>query len=322
MLTTLENTIASITAGQRLILAADESLLAKLPKGNWIGGTIPYFMDEKGGIMDKSRIFVTEVPKEIEEIRIKAYDQNALSGIPKDAFENGVSFIIIPATSQSHIRYAQNAPDYPDFFLHPIIGWISGVHLDDLGKIKPKVFNGMDGSSHDDAAIVLHGKLPSSMNANIGVVNVFEQGSGDVLTFEHQGFTVKDCFVNGSRKNFATYVKEKNIDTRLPLVADYSGSLINISIQTVKSDSVDLYAPVFSGVRYRFAKVIDSYMKRFGEALPKNVTPAFTCNCILNYLYSELEGKETKGMYGPITFGEIAYQLVNQTLVYLEIQKK
>ena len=322
MLTTLENTVASIKSGQRLILAADESLLAKLPKGNWIGGTIPYFMDEKGGIMDRDRIFVTEVPKEIEEIRIKAYDQNALSGIPKDAFENGVSFIIIPATSQCHIRYAQNAPDYPDFFLHPIIGWISGVHLDDLGKTKPKVFNGVDGSSYEDAAIVLHGKLPENLYANIGVVNVFEQGSDDVLTFEHEGFTVKDCFVNGTKKNFAAYIKEQKIDTRLPLVADYSGALINISIQTVKSDSVDLYAPVFSGVRYQFAKELDSYMNQFDDALPKNANPSFTCNCILNYLYSELEGKETKGMYGPITFGEIAYQLVNQTLVYLEIQKK
>jgi hypothetical protein len=33
-----------------------------------------------------------------------------------------------------------------------------------------------------------------------------------------------------------------------------------------------------------------------------------------------LEGKVVEKMSGPITFGEIAYQLVNQTLVYLEIQ--
>jgi hypothetical protein len=46
----------------------------------------------------------------------------------------------------------------------------------------------------------------------------------------------------------------------------------------------------------------------------------FACNCILNFLYSGLEGKITEGMYGPITFGEIAFQLLNQTLVYLDVK--
>ncbi len=45
----------------------------------------------------------------------------------------------------------------------------------------------------------------------------------------------------------------------------------------------------------------------------------FSCNCILNFVYSNLEGLKTGQMVGPITFGEVAYQLVNQTLVYLTI---
>ena len=48
-----------------------------------------------------------------------------------------------------------------------------------------------------------------------------------------------------------------------------------------------------------------------------NENIAFSCNCILNYLYSELEGKQTGPITGPITFGEVAYQLLNQTMVYL-----
>jgi hypothetical protein len=32
-----------------------------------------------------------------------------------------------------------------------------------------------------------------------------------------------------------------------------------------------------------------------------------------------LESKKTNHFVGPITFGEIAYQLLNQTLVYLEV---
>ena len=42
-------------------------------------------------------------------------------------------------------------------------------------------------------------------------------------------------------------------------------------------------------------------------------------NCILNYLYCELEGRKIPPYYGPVTFGEVAYQLMNQTLVYCEI---
>jgi hypothetical protein len=44
-----------------------------------------------------------------------------------------------------------------------------------------------------------------------------------------------------------------------------------------------------------------------------------SCNCILNFLCGELEGKDLGAFYGPITLGEIAYQLLTQTLVYLQI---
>ena len=38
---------SKITHGERLLLAGDESLLKVLPAGNWIGGSIPYFMTER-----------------------------------------------------------------------------------------------------------------------------------------------------------------------------------------------------------------------------------------------------------------------------------
>ena len=44
-----------------------------------------------------------------------------------------------------------------------------------------------------------------------------------------------------------------------------------------------------------------------------------SCNCILNHLCSELEGKKTGEITGPVTFGEVAYQLFNQTMVYLTV---
>ena len=38
-----------IEGGQPLLLAGDEALLQALPLGDWIGGTIPYFMTAQGG---------------------------------------------------------------------------------------------------------------------------------------------------------------------------------------------------------------------------------------------------------------------------------
>ena len=110
---------------------------------------------------------------------------------------------------------------------------------------------------------------------------------------------------------------------RLPLVADYCGALVNVSIKAVDraSGRVELYAPVFPGLDYRIAAPVDDYVASFHQALPGQ-TPeiAFSCNCILNYLHSGLEGKRTGDLVGPFTFGEIGYQLLNQTLVYLTVR--
>ena len=51
-----------IERGKRLIVAGEEDILKRLPPGNWIGGTIPYFMTEKGGALLKDKIYVTDCP--------------------------------------------------------------------------------------------------------------------------------------------------------------------------------------------------------------------------------------------------------------------
>ena len=109
---------------------------------------------------------------------------------------------------------------------------------------------------------------------------------------------------------------------RLPLVADLSGEMINVSFQSVDdaSRSVRFYAPVLAGIEYRQAAPLDDYHDALLAHVAANpVTPAFSCNCILNYLYAGLAGDRPLSITGPATFGEIAYVLLNQTLVYLEL---
>lgn len=39
-------------------------------------------------------------------------------------------------------------------------------------------------------------------------------------------------------------------------------------------------------------------------------------------MYAHLEGKKTGAIKGPMTFGEIAYILLNQTMVYLTFEER
>lgn len=324
MLLTVDEVIKKIDVGNPLLLAGDEAVLKQLPKGNWIGGTIPYFMDVAGGVFTKDKIYVTFLPEYITDGQVKWYAEAELSNIPQDAAENGFSVVIMPATSPAHVSYAHNAPSYPDIFLKPIIGWISGVALEDVGHVSPKVFNGVEGECSADKAIVMHLTLPADKIAEIGIVNIFSQGEGDVITFENDGFRMQDCRINGEKRNFAEYLIENNIDSRYPLVANYCGAMVNVSFQHIdeKNRMVNLYAPVFRAVEYKIAAPVRDYVKAFESAVPGDLmTPSFSCNCILNYLYSELEGKKTGTLMGPITFGEVAYQLLNQTLVYMSIKE-
>ena len=319
----IEDVIARINKGEFLILAADESLLNKLPNGNWIGGTIPYFMDEDGGTFTKDEIFVDDLPEFVKNVKIKFYDEENIPRIAEDSFENGYTVLIIPGFSELHISFAEKSNQYKDIFLNPLVGWVAGIDLADLGRVKPKVFNGLEGESSTTKSAVMHVELPHNKIPTLDIVNLFEQGNGEVITFPEAGFKVKDCLINGERKNFAEYLTASKIDTRLPLVADYCGAMINTSFSNIDKQNklVSFYAPVFKDVEYKIAKPIKNYVSTFIQQVSRlSIQPVFSCNCILNYLYSELEGKKTANITGPMTFGEIAYQLLNQTMVYLNIE--
>lgn len=315
-----------ISQGDYMIISGDEKVLASLPSGNWIAGTIPYFMtEEEGGKVDQDKLYVNIISglPANSSPRLTLYDTNTISRIAQEAPENGFTILILPASSDVHLKYAENAPDFPNMFFSPIIGWISGVHLDELGSRTAKVgFGPAGGMLSDTQAAAMHVPLPEHQVAHIKTINLFEQGAGSTIKFDENGFVVKKCTVDGTEWNLAQYIKEHSIDTRLPLVADYSGVMVNVSIQEVADDVVNLYAPVFAGVEYRFAKPVSDYVAEFNKALPAGDSEniGFSCNCILNFLYSELEGKKTGKLIGPMTFGEVAYQLLNQTLVYLTLE--
>src|SRR2546426_12079558 len=61
-------------------VAGDERLLARLPRGNWVGGTIPYLMtDEEGGLTTRDSLMVQElVTDQRAAPKISVYDKQTI----------------------------------------------------------------------------------------------------------------------------------------------------------------------------------------------------------------------------------------------------
>jgi len=203
-----------------------------------------------------------------------------------------------------------------------LIGWIAGVHLSETATAVPRVFDGTKAEALDQQAVVMQISLPKGKGVSLGILNIFTEGDGPTITFPTTGFSATEVEIDGQKRNLAEYIRQVGLDTRLPIVADYCGLSINVSFQSVGEKEVKFYAPVFAEVAYHHARPVGNYVEEFLSQIPQGIDDkvAFSCNCILNYLYSGLEGKKTGRMTGPIVFGEVAYQLLNQTMAYLTIE--
>lgn len=319
----VEEAAALIRRGGSFIVSGDEQPLAHLPPGRWIGGTTPYFMSEEGGVVDRRRVFVEPLPSGFEYVGVRRYDEHDIARVYVDLPPGAMGAIVAPSASRVHLAFALNAPRFERFASAPLFGWISGVHLSEVGVATPKVYDGTTGDALQQHAVVIHLSVPRGKVAELAILNIFEKGSGPPITFPSTGFIATTANVGGRERNFAEYVREAALDTRLPLVADYCGASINVSFLAVdaRKGEVRFFAPVFAGVVYHHARSVGDYVDAFTSALPTGLAGriGFSCNCVLNYVHSSLQGRRTGDIVGPMTFGEIAYQLLNQTLVYLTV---
>lgn len=321
----LEEVSTMIYNGDVLFLSADFNVLNKLPRGNWIGGTTPYFMSEHGGVTSHDKIHIVNVSSHAIDFKISSYSENNIAEIANDYYTNGFSYLIIPCNSKTHYEFAESCSNFKNLFSSPLLGWIAGYDLNSNCEKRGYVFNGVTGQFSSEKAMVMHIKLSQNKLAKISTINLFKQGNGDVLSFEEKDFSIKNVYVNGEKRNFKNYLLEKEIDLTLPLVTDYLDFKVNVSLKELKVDEdlVELYAPVFPGMEYQFASPIGDYETEFNDVLKETtIRPLISCNCILNFLYAKLSGKKTGHIFGPNTFGEIAHVLMNQTTVCLIIEEK
>lgn len=315
---------ALIEGGATAVFAGSEEALASLPRGKWIGGTTVYFMTESGGAVDHENLFCTLIA-EATNAKSVVLSPAELARIGEDRFSSGFSYVLLPAFSDAHRIYALEGPGWPGLYDQPIMGWVTGVHLSELGRRTPKVFDGATGQWHENAAAVLHVAVPEAHVPELDIVNLFTDGDGPALVFPGTGFSATECTVDGVPGNIGRYLLEHGVDTRLPLVADYAGAKVNVSVQDIDPETgkVTFYAPVVAGQSYRVAQPIADYAGAYASGAGEDAEAErmLACNCVLNFLYANLEGQRTGGFVGPVTFGEIAYILLNQTLVRLALKQ-
>jgi hypothetical protein len=316
---TLEQAIKKIESGKLLHIAGAEKLLGLLPKGNWIGGSTVHFLTEEGGTVTDKLLNVVELP--FAEYRIASYDVDAIEHITADVYDNGLTIVILPFGSDVHTKYALDSDEFEGFFTSVICGWIAGYDLVSDRKVAVAV-NGVQGEITETNAVALHISLPEGSTARIDMINIFEPDTEKpVVIFKGDSLDVGNCIVDGEEVNFAEYLREANINTNLPIIGDYSGTKVNVSFKEVTTKKVHLYAPVKAGVEYRFAKDVEDYEAAFKAKLASidHSDYLFACNCILNFLNGRMRGKDIGGLYGPVTFGEVAWKVINQTLVYATV---
>lgn len=321
----IEDVVKLIDKGNLLLLSGSFDALSSLPRGNWIGATSSYFIDEDGGIKSNDQVFVVELPLFYKNYSIKSYTIDTIEKLAYNYFDHGFSYILMPAFSPIHYSYAERCLNYIGIFQQPLIGWIAGFDLDDVHSARGWVFDGVSGEKLDDRALVLHVSLMDGYTVSVDTVNLFEQGNGDILKFVNNNFIQKECYIRGELRNFYDYIVENECNLQLPLVSTVKDLQTNVSIKSLDSEKkeVHLYAPVFADQEYQFASPVGFYEDEFDEQIAaRNLNPTISCNCILNYLYAQLEGKKTSTITCPMTFGEISHLLLNQTMVSLTVRKK
>ena len=73
-------------------------------------GTIPYFMSEEGGIVDRRRIFAERLPQGFKYAASAATTRTGSRGCTRRFRPNGMGVIIAPIASRVHLSFAVNAP--------------------------------------------------------------------------------------------------------------------------------------------------------------------------------------------------------------------
>jgi hypothetical protein len=323
-----------IGAGRVLLLAGTEEDLANLPQGRWIGGTAGHFLTPQGCVPAGGVVFYIDFTALAAAASWRSFGAEDVHQLAGHYPENGFAILILPGFSQLLGQVAGSIMEFDGLYNLPLMGWVSSVPLGSLPaaapQARPKIFAGGPVAQAERAA-VLYVTLAPQYFAQLQIANLFAPGDGPEIRFPQPGQIIDgDCLIGGVRRNLARYMAEAEIDQRLPLVADHEGALLNVAIlqSEPQSGRVTLLGPVSPALTYRFAAEVPEYEAAFSHAAAEIVLEqaAHACICVLHYHYAGLTQPDggagpALGITAPVTFGQIAYTVLNQTLSCLTISQ-
>lgn len=317
-----EEVIEFIKQGRVMHLCGSEKMLEGLPKGNWIAGMTPYFMDTVGKICE-NKIYVEDFSLIAEEIKLSTYDETNIQDIAKNnTYTNGFIMVIVPIESPVYYTFSNHSLEYDNIYDNPVVGYVSSCLLEDYGKVRPKVAIGNNPELSSDKAVVMYVKVSDKLRVRAEIMNFDTiDYESPALKFPKTSFIQSECLINGEKGNIATYlegVKEK-IGHYPQLITSQNGALVNRDIKAVDMEKgqVSFFSPAYENDEYYLVKTNANYLRAFNDKLAKKTDVIACFSCTSYFLLGDFEYQhiDYNGVY---TFGEIGYQLLNKTIVTLE----
>jgi hypothetical protein len=320
---TKEQVVEFIKQGRIMHLCGNESTLKDLPKGNWIAGMTAYFMDNVGKICD-NKIYVDDFSFIAEECEVATFDENNISEIAKrNKYTNGFIFVVLPIDSQVYYTFANHSLEYENIYDNPVVGYVSSVLLSNYGKIQPKVAIGSEGVLHDNKAAVMYVKVSDRLRVRAEIMNLDTiDDTTPALKFPKTGFKQSDCLIDGKPGNIASYLEavKGRIGHYPQLITSQNGALVVRDVKSVNVEAGEavFFSPAYESDIHYIVKQNNDYLATFNRRLGRK-TDVIACMSCTSYFWQGDFDYRHIDFNGVYTFGEIAYQLLNKTIVTLEV---
>ncbi len=320
---TKDQVIEFIKQGRIMHLCGNEDTLKGLPKGNWVAGMSPYFMDGVGKICN-DKIYVDDFSFIAEECEVATFDKTDIAEIAsRNKYGNGFIFIVLPINSEVYFTFANHSLEYEHIYDNPVVGYVSAVRLEEYGKKQPKVAIGSDGILHDAKAAVMYVKVANRLRVRAEIMNfdTIDYASAP-LKFPKPGFDQCDCLINGEPGKIGKHLERIKQETgHYPqLITSQNGALVNRDIKYVNAETgeASFFAPIYTEDTYHCVKPNNDYLATFNRRLGRKTDVIACVSCTSYFMQGDFEYRhiDFNGVY---TFGEIAYQLLNKTIVTLEV---
>lgn len=329
---TKDEVIDLINAGHVMLLSGSDNALKGLPKGKWIAGTTPYFMDGTGKV-DETNIFVDDFTDIAKNAKVEVFDTTNIKDIAKHGYNNGFIVMSIPIDTEIYFEFSNKSLEYENIYNNPLVGFVACCNFNDygnFGSLKTFVGAGNYGQLFHNKAVALYVELPENITARAEIINLDTiDYSTPKVVFPKTSFFQSDCTIDGKPGNIADYL-ENYVKPRMggkgytQMITSQNGALINRDpkVVDVEKGTASFFSPAYEGDEYYLVKPGNDYFTMFNDALKaKGDAEIAACfSCISYFFGGSFEGKSIikNGCYA---FGEIAYQLLNKTIVTLEIDR-